>query len=131
MEITLDAIDELRDRVDVTYEEACNYLKAARGDVVEAILLLERERGKGNRSPEEEIVDRGRDMLDRVRRTVEEGMRKKLVVRREERTVAELPLAAGLVGAIVAPKLAVLGAVAALVTRSTVDIEDREDTPRI
>jgi hypothetical protein len=131
MEITLDAIDELRDRVDVTYEEACNYLKAARGDVVEAILLLERERGKGSRSPEEEIVDRGRDMLDRVRRTVEEGMRKKLVVRREERTVAELPLAAGLVGAIVAPKLAVLGAVAALVTRSTVDIEDREDTPRI
>ncbi|NLU42829.1 MAG: DUF4342 domain-containing protein [Firmicutes bacterium] len=131
MEITLEAIDELRDRVDVTYEEACNYLKAARGDVVEAILLFERDRGKSDRSPEEEIVDRGRDMLDRVRKAVEEGMRKKLVVRREERTVAELPLAAGLVGAIVAPKLAVLGAVAALVTRSTVDIEDREDTPRI
>jgi len=131
MEITLEAIDELRDRVDVTYEEACNYLKAARGDVVEAILLFERDRGKSDRSPEEEIVDRGRDMLDRVRKAVEEGMRKKLVVRREERTVAELPLAAGLVGAIVAPKLAVLGAVAALVTRSTVDIEDQEDTPRI
>ena len=131
MEITLEAIDELRDRVDVTYEEACNYLKAARGDVVEAILLFERDRGKSDRSPEEEIVDRGRDMLDRVRKAVEEGMRKKLAVRREERTVAELRLAAGLVGAIVAPKLAVLGAVAALVTRSTVDIEDQEDTPRI
>jgi hypothetical protein len=131
MEITLEAIDELRDRIDVTYEEACDYLKAARGDVVEAILLYERERGKGRSSREEEIVDRGRDVLDRVRRAVEEGIRKKLVVRREERTVAELPLAAGLVGAILAPKLAVLGAVAALVTRSTVDIEDREDMPGI
>jgi hypothetical protein len=131
MEITLDAIDELRARIDVTYEQACDYLRAAHGDIVEAILLYERDKGKGNRSREDEVIDRGRDMLDRVRKTVEEGMRKKLVVRREERTVAELPLAAGLVGAIVAPKLAVLGAVAALVTRSTVDIEDREDTPKI
>lgn len=131
MEITLDSIDRLRARIDVTYEEACNYLRAADGDVVEAILMFEREKDKGGRSRDEELVDRGKDMLCRARRAVEESGRKRLVVRREDRTVAELPLAAGVVGVLLAPKLAVLGAVAALVTRSTVDIEDRPDVPDI
>ena len=40
MEITLDAIDELRARIDVTYEQACDYLRAAHGDIVEAILCM-------------------------------------------------------------------------------------------
>lgn len=131
MEITLDRIDELRARIDVTYEEACNYLRAAGGDVVEAILMFERERNSAGRGRDEELADRGRDVLCRMRKAVEESGRKRLVVRREDRTVAELPLAAGVIGAILAPKLAVLGAMAALVTRSTVDIEDRADMPGI
>jgi hypothetical protein len=124
MDITLDRIDELRARADVSYEEACNYLRATDGDVVEALLMVERARGRGDRSYENELIDRGRDMFERLRRAVEQSGRKKLVVRQEHRTVAELPLVAGVVGAILAPKLAVISAVAALVTKSTVDIED-------
>lgn len=127
MDITLDRIDELRARADLSYEEACNYLRATDGDVVEALLMVERARGKGDRSYENDLVDRGRDVFERVRRAVEQSGRKRLIVRQEHRTVAELPLAAGIVGAVLAPKLAVLSAVAALLTKSTVDIEDSSD----
>lgn len=127
MDITLDQIDELRARAGVSYEEACNYLRAASGDLVEAILMAERDREKGDRTSSTEFADKGRDMLERFRRTVSESTKRRLIVRNEDRTVAEMPLAAGLIGAILAPKLAVLGAVAALVTKSTVEIEDQTD----
>ncbi len=129
MDITLDRIDELRARINVTYEEACNYLRAANGDVVEAILMYERSRTGNGGTRDEELVDKGKDVLERFRKAIDESRRKRLVVRQEDRTVAELPLAAGVIGAILAPKLAVIGAVAALVTRSTVDIEDTPEMP--
>jgi len=119
MDITLDKIDELRARVNVSYEEACNYLRAAGGDLIQAIVMAERDR-----FDDTELTNKGRDTVERIRTMISESAKKRLVVRRDERTVAEIPLVAGVVGAVLAPKLAVLGAVAALVTRSTVKIED-------
>lgn len=58
---------------------------------------------------------------------VSEGTKKRLVVKQEDRKVAEIPLAAGVIGAVLAPKLAVIGAVAALVSKSVVEIEDTTD----
>lgn len=127
MDITLDQIDELRARAGVSYEEACNYLRAAGGDLIEAILMAERDREKSDRLSGSEIADRSRDVLERVRRVVSEGTKKRLVVKQEDRKVAEIPLAAGVIGAVLAPKLAVIGAVAALVSKSVVEIEDTAD----
>lgn len=44
MKITLEMIDELRSRVNVTYEEAKEALESTEGDVVKSIILLERQK---------------------------------------------------------------------------------------
>jgi hypothetical protein len=57
-------------------------------------------------------------------------------VRQGDRTIAEFPLSAGIVGALVAPALAAIGAIVALAKDCTIDVErevssaDRPDTGR-
>jgi hypothetical protein len=48
-------------------------------------------------------------------------------VRQGQRTIAEFPLTVGVVGAVFAPTLAAIGALVALLTDCTIDIQ-REET---
>jgi uncharacterized membrane protein YeaQ/YmgE (transglycosylase-associated protein family) len=67
------------------------------------------------------------DLVKRVRGLLHEGNLTKIIVRNEKGgLLLELPVTAGLIGAVIAPWLAALGAIAALVTRCTVTVERRE-----
>lgn len=67
------------------------------------------------------------DLGDRLGKIVHEGNVRKVIVKRGEDTIAEFPLTAGVVGAVLAPPLAAIGAIAALVANCTIEIE-RSDT---
>ena len=56
-----------------------------------------------------------------------EGNVRRLIVKRGDETIAEFPLTAAVVGAVLAPPLAAIGAIAALVTDCTIEVE--RDTP--
>lgn len=67
------------------------------------------------------------DLIKRVKGLLHEGNVTRIIVRDQEgRLLLEVPAAAGLIGAILAPWLAALGAVAALVTECTIAVERRE-----
>jgi hypothetical protein len=67
------------------------------------------------------------DLVSKVKDLLHEGNVTKIIVRDEEgRLLLELPVAAGLIGAVLAPWLAALGAIAALVTRCSISVERRE-----
>jgi uncharacterized membrane protein YeaQ/YmgE (transglycosylase-associated protein family) len=67
------------------------------------------------------------DLVKRVRGLLHEGNVTRIIVRNEKGgLLLELPVTAGLIGAVIAPWLAALGAIAALVTRCTVTVERRE-----
>jgi Domain of unknown function (DUF4342) len=73
----------------------------------------------------------GEDLLKRVREIIHEGNVRRIVIKQGSRTVAEFPVNVGLVGAVAAPMLAALGAVAALLTRCTIEVErEAEPSPR-
>jgi hypothetical protein len=72
----------------------------------------------------------GGELLDTVRRLVHEGNVRRIVIRQGERTVAEFPLTAGVVGAVIAPVLAAVGALAALLTQCTIAVERSDETRR-
>lgn len=69
-----------------------------------------------------------------MRKLIEAGNVRRIHIRQGDKTIAEFPLTAGLVGAVFAPMLAAVGALATLMTECTIDIEreverrDREDT---
>jgi hypothetical protein len=69
----------------------------------------------------------GGELLDKVAQLVREGNVRRIVIAQGARTVAEFPLTVGVVGAVFAPVLAAVGALAALLTDCTISVE-REET---
>ncbi|MDP2471258.1 MAG: DUF4342 domain-containing protein [Candidatus Palauibacterales bacterium] len=85
-------------------------------------------------APEEEAGEKeeytvcGEDLLSRVKQLVREGNIRRITIRSEEgNTLIEIPLAIGVVGVMLLPVWAAVGAIAALVTNCTIAVERRED----
>jgi len=66
------------------------------------------------------------ELGERLEALVREGNVRKVVVRRNDETIAEFPLTAGVVGAVLAPLLAAVGAIAALVADCSIEVERTE-----
>ena len=78
---------------------------------------------KEQRTWTEEIDVSGDELVERVKELIEEGNVRRLIVRNlEGETILEVPLTTGALVAIFAPKLAALGAMAALLSRVTIQI---------
>ncbi|NNF57585.1 MAG: DUF4342 domain-containing protein [Rhodothermaceae bacterium] len=78
----------------------------------------------------QEIKLAGNQLVDKVRELIEEGNVRRIVIKKDERVLFELPMTvgvgAGAAAVLVSPVLAALGAVAALVTDVTLVVE-RDD----
>jgi hypothetical protein len=75
----------------------------------------------------EEFRIKGEELLGRIRELIREGNVRRVTIKNsDDKTMLEIPLTIGVVGALIAPVAAAIGAVAALVTECTVTIT-RED----
>ena len=77
----------------------------------------------------ESIKAESENVAERLRQLIHEGNVRRIVIQHQGRTVAEFPLTAGVVGAVLAPVLAAVGAIVALLKDCTIQVE-REDSPR-
>jgi hypothetical protein len=68
-------------------------------------------------------------ILGQLKKLVEEGNIRRVVVRQRGRTVAEFPLTAGVIGAVLAPVAAAIGALTALLTECSIEVEKTVETP--
>ena len=78
----------------------------------------------------ESINTESGQLLERLKELVHEGNVRRVVVQHEGRTVAEFPLTAGVLGALIAPVAAAIGAIAALLKDCTIAVERAEMTPK-
>jgi hypothetical protein len=69
----------------------------------------------------------GAGIVEKLKTLVHEGNVRRVIVEHEGRTIAEFPLTAGVVGAVLAPPLAAIAAVVALFKDCTIHVE-RTDT---
>ena len=75
---------------------------------------------------EEFRVD-GEELLRKIKDLIKEGNIRRVIIKdKEGKTLFEIPLTFGVVGALLAPQLAAIGAIAALLTEATVVVEKRE-----
>lgn len=65
----------------------------------------------------------GGHIVDKVKDVIHEGNVRRVVVQHQGRTVAEFPLTVGVVGAVIAPVLAAVGALVALLKDCTIQVE--------
>lgn len=76
----------------------------------------------------EEFQVDGDKLIAKIKDLVHEGNVRSIVIKNEEgRVLIDVPLTLGVVGALLAPQLAAIGAIAALITKSTIIVE-REET---
>jgi hypothetical protein len=62
-------------------------------------------------------------LVDAVKRLIREGNVRRVIIKQEGRTVVEFPLTVGVVGTVLAPVLAAVGAIAAFMTECTIEVE--------
>ena len=79
----------------------------------------------------EEFRLTGEELLGFVKKLLHEGNATKIIIKNESgHTVIEIPLTIGAIGAVLAPVLAAVGAIAALLAKCTLVVvrEDRKNT---
>ena len=118
-EITLDKIDIIRERTGVSYRVAKETLEKTNGNILGALIELD---DKKNRNWTEEYSVKSGEVIDKVKGLIYEGNVNKISVKSEGRTLVEIPVTFGAIGAMVLPHLAVLGVLVAMFKRCTIEV---------
>jgi hypothetical protein len=109
--VDLNKVDQVRERMGVSYEEAQAALETSGGDVVAALAHLEKAR------PEQQLLSVGADLMDDVERLLRAGPIRKIRVRFGSRTLKEIPVSVTAVGAVL------IGVLVVLVNRVVIELE--------
>ncbi|MCD4802369.1 MAG: DUF4342 domain-containing protein [Anaerolineales bacterium] len=76
----------------------------------------------------EEFKVSGEALVDKIKELAHEGNIRRIIIKdKSDRTLVDIPLTFGVIGALLAPQLAAIGAVAALVTNATLVVEIVEE----
>ena len=110
MEITLEKIELVKDRTGVSYKEAKYALEAAEGSVVDAIIAIEET---VDEKPAKKVNEAANETVDKIKEVVKKGNISKITIKKDDEILLNLPLNAGIVGALVAPWGVIAGVIAA------------------
>ena len=71
----------------------------------------------------EKIEGTSEELLNELKRIVQDGNARRVVVKQRGRTIAEFPMTAGVIGVVLAPVAAAVGAMTALLTDCSIEVE--------
>lgn len=75
----------------------------------------------------EEFKIKGEEVVKKVKELIEEGNVRRITIKdKDDNTILSLPLAFGVIGTVISPMIAAVGAAAALLTECTISIERKE-----
>ena len=77
----------------------------------------------------ETIKVQGNQVVDELKKLLHEGNVRRVVVKQKGRSVAEFPVTVGVVGALVAPVLAAVGALVAVLADCSIEVERTAEPP--
>ncbi|OPJ57000.1 DUF4342 domain-containing protein [Alkalithermobacter paradoxus] len=112
MDITLEKIDQILERTEVSYAEAKEALINSNGDVIEALIYLE----KKNKKVFKGINEKGNELIDKLREALKRGNITRVILEREGDVILNLPVSVGAIGLVIAPVASIIGVSAAMVT---------------
>lgn len=125
MEITLEKIELVKDRTGVSYKEAKDALEAADGSVVDAIIAIE---DAVDEKPAKKVNAAANDTVEKIKEMVKKGNISKITISRDGEVLLNLPLNAGIVGAIVAPWGVIAGVIAAFGFKCKIELTKDDGT---
>ncbi len=85
---------------------------------------LSKDKQHQDSSTQEDFKVKGEELLSKVKQLIDEGNVRRIVIKdKTGKVLIEIPFTIGVVGAVLAPILAAVGAVAALVGECTISVE--------
>ena len=72
------------------------------------------------------IETTGDQILKTIKELIEAGNVRRIRIRQKDRVIAEFPLTVGVVGAMIAPVLAAIGTITAVLAECTIEVERTE-----
>ncbi|SHK04142.1 DUF4342 domain-containing protein [Paramaledivibacter caminithermalis] len=118
MKVTLEQIDLLRKRANVSYEDAKEALEKFEGDIVEALVYLEKE----NKIKSKDKRDCRSDFWERLKSIIKKGNKTKFVIKNNKNTVINIPLTLAIIVTVFATPFVIIGLIAALLTKHRISI---------
>lgn len=117
----LKKVDEIIKRTNCSYEEARSALLDSDGDLLAAIIDVERKKSR-----EEKLKARSEDIIDEIKKAIVDANASKLVVKKGDEILINIPVSAGVIGAVLAPLFSVAGITAAMVSNYEFDIYTKD-----
>ncbi|HZK25628.1 MAG TPA: DUF4342 domain-containing protein [Oscillospiraceae bacterium] len=125
MEITLQKIEQVRERSGLNYTEARELLEEAKGDVVQALVILENEEGDLGMDMEMDEMKGmvSHSVVDPVKRVFHKSNRTRIRVKNEDGTLLEIPATLGIAGALLAPRATAISTMALLMAQYSLEVD--------
>lgn len=117
MDISLEKIEMVKDRTGVSYKEAKEALEHAKGNVVDAIIYIEENIDSKNKFNFEE-----NEIVEKLKQFVKKGNVSKIVFKKNDETILNIPVNAGIIGVALSPLLTIGGTLAALISKCKIEI---------
>jgi len=108
MSINLELIDELRKRANVSYEDARDALEKCNGDIIEALIYLEKQK--------KIKTENCSGFFEKIKRIITKGNNTNFIVKKKDKIILSLPVTILVIITILAPYISILGVLLALVT---------------
>ncbi|WP_195987049.1 DUF4342 domain-containing protein [Clostridium sp. D53t1_180928_C8] len=140
MDITLEKVDQVRERTGASYKDAKKALEECNGDVLEAIIYLEDKNVEADYASGEEFNDTAQktetieELKVWLKDLIKKGNITRIKVSKDGKKLVDVPVNAGIAAgviAIVIPPILAFVVVAAVVTQVTIEITKADGTVEI
>ncbi|MDY3829159.1 MAG: DUF4342 domain-containing protein [Clostridium sp.] len=125
-EITLEKLDQIIERTNVTYGEAKKALEQSEGNVIDAIIYIEENfNTKSKKTKKEEKNEVFQDVKSWIMDLVEKGNVARIAIKKDDKVVVDVPVNAGIAATVIAitiPPILAAALVAAVATKITIEI---------
>lgn len=132
-EVTLEKIDIIKDRTNVSYADAKKALETCNCNVVDALIYLE----NNNISTKEELFTSVEDFFDFIKDLIKKGNIHRIKIKKEDHVIADVPvnagIATGILGVIYPPIIGVIGvgAIAGVFAKLEVEITKEDGSVEV
>lgn len=139
--VTLEKVDMIRERTGVSYEQAKLALESCEGDVLEALIYIERAQAAEKDSEKlDDTYDESKntisieDLKAYFTQIIEKGNVTRIKIKKDNTELIDMPvnagIAAGIVGILIPPILAA-GVIAAIATKITIEITKEDGSVEV
>lgn len=134
-EITLEKIDIIKERTGVTYTEAKEALEASNGNVIDALVYVEKNSSKKGEKVKEQFDTTKDEFVAWIKDTINKGNVSRIRVKKDDKVILDIPVSAGIVGGVAAgiawaPSIALMF-LTAVVAKVTVEITKEDGSVEV